>query len=297
MSDRRRYRSFITDSARWGRYEPRAGDIVVTTPPKGGTTWMQMCCALLVHGRELPARLSVLSPWLDQTLAPIEAITERLDQQQHRRIIKTHTPLDGLRLYDEVTYIVVGRDPRDIALSFANHLANFNLEVATAARGESGEGAGPQFPDRPTDPVGLFTYFVDDPSPVESFTTSLDFVLHHLGEGWRRRDEPNVELFHYGAMRRDLAGELRRLADRLGIEVDPSTWPELVHAASFESMRARADEVAPNADRGLWKDNRQFFAEGRHGSWREVVPAAELARYDELIAARCDPAFAAWLHT
>ena len=43
-----RYRSLISDSARWDGFEFRPGDIIISTPPKCGTTWMQMICALLV---------------------------------------------------------------------------------------------------------------------------------------------------------------------------------------------------------------------------------------------------------
>lgn len=36
-------------------------------------------------------------------------------------MIKTHTALDGLPWDDRVTYVCVGRDPRDVALSWDNH--------------------------------------------------------------------------------------------------------------------------------------------------------------------------------
>ena len=31
----------MVDSSRWERFPLRAGDVVVTPPSKGGTTWMQ----------------------------------------------------------------------------------------------------------------------------------------------------------------------------------------------------------------------------------------------------------------
>ena len=39
------------DSIRWQRFSARAGDIIISTPPKSGTTWMQMICALLIFQR------------------------------------------------------------------------------------------------------------------------------------------------------------------------------------------------------------------------------------------------------
>ena len=66
-------------------------------PVKTGTTWVQMICALLIFQTpELPEPLGRLSPWLDHLITPREEAYARLDRQQHRRFIKTHTPLDGI---------------------------------------------------------------------------------------------------------------------------------------------------------------------------------------------------------
>ena len=113
-----RYQSEDEDSARWDGFEFRTGDIVISTRSKSGTTWMQQICALLIFQTpELPAPLGRLSPWLDWLITPREQVVARLEAQQHRRFIKTHTPLDGLPLGERVTYIVVGRHPLDMAVS------------------------------------------------------------------------------------------------------------------------------------------------------------------------------------
>ncbi len=111
-----RYRSLIQDSARWDGFVMRPTDVVISTPPKCGTTWTQMLCALLIFdGPRFPAPLSQLSPWLDQTVRPLDEVYALYDAQQHRRFIKTHTPLDGLPLQNDVTYLVVGRDPPSLS--------------------------------------------------------------------------------------------------------------------------------------------------------------------------------------
>ena len=61
----------VQDSARWDGFRFRPGDIVISTPPKCGTTWTQMICALLVFQTpDLPAPLGELSPWLDMVTRP-----------------------------------------------------------------------------------------------------------------------------------------------------------------------------------------------------------------------------------
>ena len=99
----RRYRGIVYDSARWEGFELRPDDIVISTPPKCGTTWTQMICALLVFQEpELPDRLAAISPWLDMVTRPRTQVVAELAAQTHRRFIKSHTPLDGLPLAERV---------------------------------------------------------------------------------------------------------------------------------------------------------------------------------------------------
>src|SRR5262249_23293571 len=97
-----RYRSLFADSARWDGFEFRPSDTVISTPPKYGTTWVQMLCALLIFdGPDFPAPLDELSPWLDMCNQSIESVRAELRAQSHRRVIKTHTPLDGILVTEQ----------------------------------------------------------------------------------------------------------------------------------------------------------------------------------------------------
>ena len=115
MGEPYRYVNDEEDSARWTGFPFRDGDIVISTRSKTGTTWVQMICALLVFQTpELPEPVARLSPWLDQVTRPREEVYARLEAQQHRRLIKTHTPLDGIALDPRARYIVTGRHPLDM---------------------------------------------------------------------------------------------------------------------------------------------------------------------------------------
>src|SRR5262245_45886316 len=81
------------DSSRWDGFELRPGDIVISTPPKCGTTWTQMICALLIlQEPELPLPLDTLSPWIDMVTRARTEVFADLEAQRHRRFIKTRTP-------------------------------------------------------------------------------------------------------------------------------------------------------------------------------------------------------------
>ena len=41
------YNGPTSRGARWNSFRPRAGDIILSAPPKCGMTWMQTICAML----------------------------------------------------------------------------------------------------------------------------------------------------------------------------------------------------------------------------------------------------------
>jgi hypothetical protein len=292
------YRGGLTDSSRWREFPLRPDDIVISVPSKCGTTWMQMICALLIFQTpELPAALTTVSPWLDMRLRPIADVTRALEAQQHRRFIKTHTPLDGLPQRPGVTYVVVGRDPRDVAVSMDHHLTNLDYGVIyrLLASGEEAPTGPPTRPERPASKRERVLRWIHDPRPVTENLDSLRTVVHHLGQAWERRNEPAVILVHHADLSRDLAGQMRRLADQLGIEVPRTRWPALVEAATFASMRAKAQHLAPDERLGLFNNNSAFFRSGKPGQWSEVLNGADLAAYDRLIRSLASPDFVDWV--
>jgi hypothetical protein len=105
-----------------------------------------------------------------------------------------------------------------------------------------------------------------------------------------------VALFHFEDYRRDLTGELQRLADHLHIDLSPARAAELAAEASLDRARERAAEVAPDAHMGVWKDPSRFFRSGSSGEWAEVMTPAQQERYQALIAELVPPDLARWMH-
>jgi aryl sulfotransferase len=293
---RRRYQGARYDSARWLGFPFRDGDIVISSPSKTGTTWVQMICALLIFGEpQLPAPLGPLSPWLDHLVAPREEVYALLAAQQHRRFIKTHTPLDGLPLDPRVTYLVTARHPLDMAVSLYHHHANIDKERLRRRIGQPETPASPPPPPQP-EPLHdwLLWWIASDTGPAGDLD-SLPFLMWHFTDAWARRGEPNILLVHYANLCADLEGQMRWLAGRLGITVPERTWPALVRAATFESMSRNADQLVPAP--GLFKSNAAFFRRGSSGAGREILSDAEIARYYARVTGMAPPDMLAWLHS
>jgi aryl sulfotransferase len=301
----RRYRSFVSDSQRWEGFRFRDDDIVISTPPKCGTTWMQMLSALAIFQTpDLPGRLTELSPWVDMQTAALDGVLAELEAQEHRRFIKSHTPLDGLPFDERVTYICVGRDPRDVGVSWDNHFENMNLGVFLEARAAAvglddlAEVMPDGPPPHPEDPRERFWMWIENDSLVETGIAGLKNTLNHLSTFWDARDEPNVVLFHYADLQADLESEFRRLAEALGIELEESKVTKLVDAARFDSMRSRAEELAPEVRvDGFWNDTDRFFHVGGTGQWQAFMGPGDPERYEARVRQLASPDLAAWAHT
>ena len=300
----RRYEGVVFDSSRWDGFELRPGDIIISTPPKCGTTWTQMICALLVlQEPELPLPLDALSPWIDMLTRPRTEVFADLAAQTHRRFIKTHTPLDGIPHDPSVTYICVGRDPRDVALSMDHHMDNMNVAAFLAARERSAAIDGIELaplhppPPRPDAERDRFWRWVDDETPsTHSGGSSLRFTVEHLQTFRDAADHLDVVFLHYDDLKADLEGQMRELATHLGIEVDHERWPRLVQAATFESMRSRADTMVPGGSPKHWIDPAAFFSSGTSGQWRDLLDDADRTRYAARVRTLASDDLVDWLH-
>ena len=98
--------------------------------------------------------------------------------------------------------------------------------------------------------------------------------MEHLQTLRDAADELDVIFLHYDDLKADLEGQMRQLAARLGIHVDEHRWPHLVQAATFESMRSRADTTVPGGGVEHWVDPAAFFSRGTSGQWRDLLDGA-----------------------
>jgi aryl sulfotransferase len=294
----REVRSWTTDSRRWAHYKPRSGDIVIATAPKCGTTWMQQIVALLVFQSAELREIHNISPWIDMRVPPLDAVMATIEAQTHRRFLKSHLPYDAMPVYDGVRYIHVARDGRDAFMSWHNHASNYSeLSVAVqTAAGMADETIARPLP-RPLE--SLHAYFdvwmtegpeaalVDDSPAFRYFDIEKSY--------WAARHAPNLLLVHYNDLKTDRGGEMRRIADFLGIGLPETLWPELVAAADFDFMRRNGAALLPRAATSWDKGHERFLNKGINGRWQTALTPEDVARYEARVAREFSPNLARWL--
>lgn len=295
----RTYQSHILDSTRWRHYRPRDDDIVISSPPKSGTTWTQEIVRQLIFlGQGVPERADIslwqVSPWLDQRLNPLDVVLSRLEAQQHRRFIKSHLPLDGLPFFPQVKYIIVGRDARDVAMSLWNHISEFTDAQVDKLNNTPGRVGDPL---RPPEEFHAFwrTWITRGRFAWESEGYPTQSTLHHIQTWWNYRYLPNIHFVHYNDLKADLVGEIRRIADFLGMPLNGAVLPSITQAVSLEAMREREGRLNQTMNES-WKNGAStFFHKGTNGRWKDVLSAEEVALYAAKAAQVLTPQCRAWL--
>jgi aryl sulfotransferase len=286
----RELQTVLFDSTRWNGFKFRDDDIVIATWGKAGTTWTQQIVGqLLFRGAEGIAVMDEC-PWLDLRLFPVSEVMEKLEAQTHRRFIKTHLPLDALVFSPQAKYLYIGRDGRDCAWSWHNHMASMSAAAYEWINGLPGR-VGPKAEPPSADVVQYFREWLDSGGfPLADF-------WQHYQSWWDARHLPNVLLVHFNNLKADLPGEMRRIANFLGIEIEEELWPALVGHCTFEYMKKNAAALSPFLGMAFKGGAGDFVHKGTNGRWRDLLTAADLEKYERVVKERLTPECAHWLAT
>jgi uncharacterized protein with FMN-binding domain len=264
----RLYRGGPIRPERWETWVPNKGDILVCTPTKCGTTWTQTILAMLVHGgADLPARLPVLSPWVDADLGvPANEVAEALAAQKGRRVVKTHTPADGFPIWDGVTVISVYRHPLDVFFSLRKHTAN----QSNASDEDLYKWPVPR----------SIRAYVSKLTDCNNFgeESLMSMAIHYANTVLSGR-LPDLKVFHYSDMVRDGRRTVEALAAAAGIDASSGVIDTVTKATAFGAMKAKADDYAPVGGTGFWKNDANFFDSASSKKWDGKLSEEELALY------------------
>jgi aryl sulfotransferase len=278
------------DSTIWNDFRFRDDDIVISTYAKSGTTWTQQIVAQLLFGPDPDLEVAEMSPWLDLRIPPKEVKLPMVEAQTHRRFLKTHLPLAALVFSPKAKYIYIGRDGRDMVWSMYNHHANANQLWYEALNDTPGRVGPPVEPPR----GGVLQYFREwlkgDGYPFWSFWDNVRtwWEFHHL---------PNVLFMHFANLKRDMQGQMRRIAAFLDIPIEETRWEEILEYCSFDWMKRHATKSVPLGG-AFWDGGAQVFINrGVNGRWVDTLTPDDVAEYEERAVQELGPECARWLST
>ncbi|CAN7994436.1 unnamed protein product, partial [Ixodes pacificus] len=183
------------------------------TFPRSGTHWVQQIIQLLLNKGESAkslAEFTTRAPFLELHGAP---------KTDGPRILRTHAPLEKLKLSEKAKYIYVARNPWDCCVS------NFHMMQDLPAY---------QFKD------GTFDEF------FEAFLAGqfgFGCYFDHVLSGWKRRHDTNFFFVTYEELHENKADVVLRLAEFLGedyrkaLQDDREFYEHVLRKSSFSFMK------------------------------------------------------------
>ncbi|KAK6000554.1 hypothetical protein QM012_003800 [Aureobasidium pullulans] len=285
------FQNAAMDSTRWNDFPFRDDDVIIASWGKSGTTWMQQIVSQLIFNGSEDAPIHEASPWLDLRFLPPGFATGVLEAQTHRRFIKTHSPLENLNCSPKAKYIFCARDGRDVIWSMHNHL--FYATPGFYSLMNDTPGRIGHVAERPQEDIRSYFHDVveNDDRPT------VTFPFWRVIRGWfAAKDTPNLLLVHFADLKKDLSGEIKRIADFLDIELTQEKLAEITSHCTFDYMKANAKKVSPEQAPLMWQNGAEtFINKGTNGRWRDVLTQEDVKLYEDKARSELGEECAKWL--
>ncbi|KAH0332986.1 P-loop containing nucleoside triphosphate hydrolase protein, partial [Aureobasidium melanogenum] len=284
------FQNHAIDSTRWDNFPFRDDDVVIASWGKSGTTWMQQIVSQLIFNGSEDAPVHEVSPWLDLRPLPEGLATGLLEAQTHRRFMKTHCPLQNLVYSPKAKYIFCARDGRDVIWSMHNHLYHATPAFYEIMNTPGHLGHASERPQ--ADVREYFLDFIEDDN-----RSTITYPFWNVIRGWyAAKDTPNLLFVHFNDLKKDLSGEIQRIATFLDIGVTQEKLAEITEHCTFEYMKANAKKMSPEQAPMMWENGAEtFINKGSNGRWRDVLTADDIKLYEDKANSELGEECAKWL--
>jgi hypothetical protein len=251
----------------------RPGDVLITTAPKAGTTWMQQILHQLRSGGDADFfSIDDVVPWLElpRSGKTVKAILDQYEAIADPRIFKTHCTWEQTPGTDTARIILSSRDPRDCCTSYYHHV----MDMTDEARQRIGTDRHKSFDD--------------------VFESWMDFAgwYRNIQGWWPHVNEDNVLWLRYEDMKLDLPGSVDRILDFLDWDITAEERERAIEYSSFDWMHVHADKFT----RQLAMDKPAFkpgglIRKGRVGDHKTLLSAEQerriLAKAHDMLTPDC----------
>ncbi|MGF1631924.1 MAG: sulfotransferase domain-containing protein [Kiloniellaceae bacterium] len=258
-----------------------SGILWLASYPKSGNTWMRVFLANLILGEPEPLPLPRINEvcssepnevWFKPlTTKPVAGLSDKkvaalrvkaqeraaglnkniMPMKTHSLLGKDHGyPTISVKATIGVIYIV--RDPRDVAISAADHYGLTLDQAVEMMADHAARGRG---------------------TPGNTVHELMGSWSDHV-RSWTRWKHTPLLVLRYEDMLADPLGQLGGVARKLGITQDPARIRRAVEFSSFKTLQAQERETG-FIEKSL--HSQRFFRSGRAGGWREKLSPAQAA--------------------
>jgi Sulfotransferase domain len=219
---KKRLSGFETEEGRLKglNFKPRLDDTFIVTTPKAGSTWVQQICHQLRTGGDMEfEEISQVVPWIE--LAHDQGQDLEAEQVAPPRCFKTHCWYDHCP--KGAKYIVVVRNPNDVALSFFKFFEGWFFQPGDVSLDAFVE----EFwlaRGKPESPMQNASYF------------------HHFLSWWEHRSDQNVLWLFFEELKESLSECVKRIADFMDLHCSQQLLEKVTEMSTFEYMKQYDDK-------------------------------------------------------
>lgn len=248
-------------------YRPKDGDIIITSYPKSGTTWLEyIVLQILSKGKLFPSFDDLthkIVPFMELTGTAV------VDAAAEPRIFKHHVPYNMVQKNPQSKTLYIYRNPEDVVVSYFFFLQSYDE----------------------TSPLDFNIFFERFINGNIGFGRCFEHVLSF----YNHREDPNLMMISYEKLHSDTRAEVLRIAKFLGeqyfkeIVQDEKLLSKIIANTSFENMKTKLylthpdcrDDDDPDVKNGK-KKTLTFFRKGTTGDGKIFLsePQKERIRHE-----------------
>jgi len=223
----------------------KPGSVVLSTPAKSGTTWTMYTLHMLrMRGQPAPFRdIYEEVPWLEFIYYPGQSMDDRIrhlntaSSKYPLRVFKSHSYPPAMPVRDDLKYIVIVRNPFDVAASAREFFTNHGKKFADMWGGfppNAGE-------DEQMSEKDFEQFLLGDMGGGKSIAEGL--AIDILRNWWPYRNRTNVLILHYADRISDDETQIKRMADFLNLNLTSSEIRSVADQVTYKEMKKVQEKV------------------------------------------------------
>ena len=238
-------------------FNVRPRDVFIASFPKSGTNWLTYVVQQIAN--PIPPSQEYMS--VGGAIPYMESSTlEQLEGYPSPRYMYTHLPCHLMPHGNEqdVKYLVIARNPKDVAVSQFHFMSSFKLLDFT--------GSWEEF-------LNLFL----------KGRTIYGSYFDHVLAWWKHKDDDNVLFLRYEDLKKDLKGQIGVIANFLNFNHSQEELEKIAEKCTFKAMKSNPDVSTATLEQHkdkLFKKKASLLRKGIVGDWKNHFSDEQLEKFN-----------------